>query len=377
VSTAAAEVLVPFHDLSAIHASITSDVLQDFERIIASGTFGNGEDVRQFEEAFASYVGTKACIGTSNGLDALTIALLAAGLEPGDRVLVPANTFVASVEAITHPGGVPVLVDASEDDLNIDPVLAHEAAAGTGARFLLPVHLYGQLAHMRELTRVASDAGLTVIEDACQAHGASRDGFHAGAVGAAAAFSFYPGKNLGAMGDAGALTTSDLRIASRARALREHGQVAKYDHAYEGFTARLDAFQAAVLARKLVLLAEWNAARRETASSYLARLTGVGDIRLPPVAANSQPVWHLFVIRTADPTQLGRHLAARGIQTGRHYPIPVHLSGAYAHLGYARGSFPVTESISDTCLSLPLFPGMSADMVDTVVAAIREYFDGA
>jgi len=377
VPSIAEEVLVPFLDLSAIHRDLAPEVLRDFERIIVSGVFGDGDDVRGFEEAFAAYVGTAGCIGMSSGLDALKIGLLAAGLEPGDRVIVPANTFVASIEAIVQAGGVPLLVDASEDDLNIDPALARAAAETAEARFLMPVHLYGQLADMRELLHIAAETGITVIEDACQAHGATRDGFRAGAAGAAAGFSFYPGKNLGAMGDAGALTTNDSRITSRARALREHGQVAKYDHAYEGFTGRLDAFQAAVLVRKLDLLAGWNAARRETASSYLASLTGVGDLQLPPVAPGSQPVWHLFVIRTADPTRLGSHLAAHGIQTGRHYPIPAHLSGAFGHLGHTRGSFPVTESISETCLSLPLFPGMSADMVDTVVTSIRQYFDGA
>jgi dTDP-4-amino-4,6-dideoxygalactose transaminase len=219
--------------------------------------------------------------------------------------------------------------------------------------------------------------GLPLIEDACQAPSAVRDGRRAGTGGLAAAFSFYPAKNLGAMGDAGALVTGSDEIADRALALREHGQRRKYEHETEGFTARLDTLQAVVLLRKLPLLHRWNDERRGIANRYLEALEGVGDLRLPPVPADSEPVWHLFVIRTKDPDALAAHLSERGVQSGRHYPQPVHLTEAYAHLGLPEGSFPVAEALARECLSLPIFPGMRHDEVEHVVAAVESFFDGA
>jgi dTDP-3-amino-3,4,6-trideoxy-alpha-D-glucose transaminase len=224
------------------------------------------------------------------------------------------------------------------------------------------------------LEALASVRGLTLVEDACQAHGARRDGIRAGSAGRAAAFSFYPAKNLGAMGDAGALVTDDPELAERVRALREHGQRAKYRHDFEGFTSRLDALQAAVLSAKLPHLDRWNESRQDAASSYLAELDGLGDLRLPPIARGSIPVWHLFVVRTESRAQLQEFLSRRGIQTGRHYPEPPHLSPAYRWLGYGVGSFPVAEGVSRDGLSLPLFPGMTEEHLDTVIAAIKEFF---
>jgi dTDP-4-amino-4,6-dideoxygalactose transaminase len=271
-------------------------------------------------------------------------------------------------------GGTPVLVDVSERDYCIDPA-AVEAAIWGRTRFLVPVHLFGQLADMAALTAIAEQHDVIVVEDACQAHGATRDGHRAGAAATAGCFSFYPGKNLGAMGDAGAITTDDADLAVKLGALREHGQTAKYHHELEGYTARLDTIQALVLRRKLTHLDAWNNARREAAARYVDALIGVGDLGLPPVAAGSEPVWHLFVVTTEDPDDLGAHLRERGIGSGRHYPDPVHLSPAYLRLGYAEGSFPVAERLAQTSLSLPLFPGISDGQIEHVVAAIRSYFD--
>ena len=364
---------VPFLDLGAVHAQLKAGIVADIEDLIDSGAFTNGPSVRAFEEAFAGYCGSDHCVGVASGLDALRLGLIAAGIAPGDEVIVPANTFVATFEAVAQAGGVPVPADASESDYNVDPEAA-AAAVNDRTRFLMPVHLYGQLADVRALQALAERHGLAVLEDACQAHGATRDGIAAGTADLAAAFSFYPGKNLGAMGDAGALVTRDGGLAARVRALREHGQRRKYEHELEGWTARLDTIQALVLLHKLPLLDAWNDERRAAARFYLASLEGVGDLRPPLVAADSEPVWHLFVVRTADPPALAAFLAERGIGTGRHYPEPPHLSRAYAHLGYTAGDFPVSEALSREVLSLPIFPGISEEQLASVVDAVSDYF---
>lgn len=366
---------VPFLDLGAIHAPLKDLVLAEIGEIIDANAFINGPQVAEFEDAFAAYCGSRSCVGLASGLDALRLALLAAGLEQGDEVLVPANTFIATFEAVTQAGGVPVPVDASEGDWNID-VAAAEKAVTERTRFIMPVHLYGQLADMRALTQLADRRNLLIVEDACQAAGAERDGLRSGTIGLAGAFSFYPGKNLGAFGDAGALVTDDEELAARVRALREHGQKAKYEHEAEGWTARLDTIQALVLRRKLPLLDGWNDERRRAARFYSEHLPDVGDLRLPPVASGSHPVWHLYVIRTAAPTELAAYLRERGIGTGRHYPEPPHLSAAYRGLGYPKGAFPVSEALAHECLSLPIFPGIGEDRLEVVVETIHAYFAG-
>jgi dTDP-4-amino-4,6-dideoxygalactose transaminase len=369
-------VKVPFLDLRPVHEPLKAGILADIAELIDSSAFTNGPALRRFETAFARFCGTRECVGVASGLDALRLGLLAAGIEPGDEVIVPAHTFVATFEAVTQAGGVPIPVDVGEDDYNLD-VAAVEAAVGPATRFVLPVHLYGQLADMRRLQEVAAAYGLTIVEDACQAHGAERDGLRAGTAGRAAAFSFYPGKNLGAMGDAGALVTDDDHLAGGVRALREHGQRAKHVHDLEGWTARLDTIQAIVLARKLPRLSEWNTNRRRIAAVYGDGLRGVGDLALPPVPEGSDPVWHLYVVRTADPEALGRFLRTRGIASGRHYPQPPHLSPAWAWLGLGRGAFPVTEALAAELLSLPIYPGMAPAQVQAVVHHVREYFGDA
>jgi dTDP-4-amino-4,6-dideoxygalactose transaminase len=358
-----------------VNAALRREILDEIAILAEAGAFVNGQAVESFEAAYARYCGVSHCVGTSSGLDALRLALLAAGIEPGDEVLVPAQTFVATWEAVSQAGGVPVAVDISSSDYGLDAELA-DRAAGARTRFVVPVHLYGQPADMAAVQRLAQRRGLVVVEDACQAHGAARHGQRAGTAGDAAGFSFYPAKNLGAFGDAGALVTDDDALADRARALREHGQRRKYEHEVVGYTARLDAVQAAVLARKLPYLDTWNAARRQAARFYTEHLAGIGDLRLPPVPPASDPVWHLYVVRTAGPNELAAHLAAMDIATGRHYPTPPHLTRAYAGLGYRRGDFPVAEALADEGVSLPLFPGMTEAQLASVVHAVEAFFDG-
>jgi dTDP-3-amino-3,4,6-trideoxy-alpha-D-glucose transaminase len=362
---------VPFVDLSATHDDLKAAMLADIAELIDSGSFTNGPHVAEFENAFAAYCGTKYCVGVASGLDALRLALIAAGLEPGDEVIVPALTFVATFEAVTQAGGVPVAVDVSETDYCINPAAA-EAAIGPRTRFLLPVHLYGQMANMPALERVARRHSLQILEDASQAHGAERAGFRAGAGGFAGAFSFYPSKNLGAMGDAGAVTTDDPVIAREIRVLREHGQETKYEHRREGWTSRLDTIQALVLLHKLPMLDSLNAQRRAAAALYLDALSDVVDITPPPVPAGSNPVWHLFVIQTSSPTELADHLFERGIQTKRHYPVPPAISEAYD--GYGFGHFEGAERVARECLSLPLFPGMTKAQLELTIESVIDFF---
>jgi dTDP-4-amino-4,6-dideoxygalactose transaminase len=367
---------VPFIDLAPTFADgVKEAILEDMVELLATHAYTNGPQVDEFEHAFADYAGTRWCVGMASGLDALRLALIARGLERGDEVIVPANTFIATFEAVSQAGGEPVPVDVSESDYNLDPA-AVEAAVGPRTRMLLPVHLYGLPADLRRLSRIALRHRLGVLEDACQAHGAVRDGVRAGTAGFAGAFSFYPGKNLGAAGDAGAVVTDDEGLADRLYALREHGQWRKYEHRVEGYTARLDTIQAIVLVRKLAHLDRWNRQRRAAASFYGDALDGVGDLALPVEPARSRHVWHLYVVRTAARDRLAAYLRDRGIATGLHYPEPPHLSAAYAHLGYGRGAFPVTERLAREVLSLPIFPGITASQLSTVVAAITAYFAG-
>jgi dTDP-4-amino-4,6-dideoxygalactose transaminase len=365
---------VPFLDLRPSHDPLRELILADVAALLESSAFTNGPAVAQFEAAFAAYCHARRCVGMGSGLDALRLALLALGVERGDEVIVPAQTFVATYEAVTQAGCVPVVADVGTADYNLD-VAAAEAAITPRTRAIMPVHLYGQLADMRALRELADRRGLLIVEDACQAHGASRDGLHAGEAAEAAAFSFYPGKNLGALGDAGALTTSDDAVADRCVALREHGQTEKYRHAYEGYTSRLDTIQAAVLLRKLELLDSWNEERRRAAAVYGELLAGVGDLVLPPVPEGSRPVWHLYPVCTEQTVELAHHLRENGIGTGRHYPQPPHLSDAYSWLGHRPGSFPVAERLAERNLTLPIFPGIDDEQLEFVAATIKRFFD--
>jgi dTDP-4-amino-4,6-dideoxygalactose transaminase len=373
VNEARATVQVPFVDLRPMTDAVRSAFMADVEQLLDSGGFVNGSAVGEFEAVFARYCGTAEAVGVASGLDALRFALLALELEPGDEVILPANTFIATAEAVVQAGARPVLVDVSTADYNLD-VAAVSAAITKRTRAVMPVHLYGQMADMRALLEVTERHALAVIEDACQAHGASRDGIRSGTAGWAAAFSFYPAKNLGAFGDAGALVTDDAELAALVRSLREHGQRSKYRHERLGYTGRLDTLQALALMRKLPFLDDWNAERSTAAAYYSESLAGLGDLVLPAVPVGSDPVWHLYAVRTGRPEALAGHLAERGVGTGRHYPEPVHLSQALAGLGDARGSFPVTEQLADETLSLPMFPGISEAQLEAVVSAAAAFF---
>ncbi len=367
-------VRVPFIDLTRIDERVCTEILADVADLLDTGRFTNGAQVARFEDAFAAYCGASHCVGVGNGLDGLRLGLQALGVGPGDEVIVPAQTFVATWEAVSQVGATPVPVDVSDHDYDLDPELI-EAAVTERTRCIVPVDLFGQLADAKRVREVADRLGLAVVEDACQAHGARRDGSPPGAFADLAVFSFYPSKNLGAAGDAGAVVTDDAELAERLRMLREHGQRRKYAHDVIGWTSRLDTIQAAVLLRKLPHLDGWNRERREVASRFLEALDGVGDLRLPRVPAGSEPVWHVFVVLSSRPDALLDFLRGRGVDAGRHYPSPPHLTEAYRSLGYAKGSFPAAERIADSCVSLPIFPGMTDAEVDAVTSAVTDYFD--
>jgi len=366
---------VPFVDLGPTSRAVKERALARIAEAIDRGDFINGNAVEEFEQAFAEHAGLPHCVGLSSGLDALRLALLATSLAEGAGVVVPASTFAASFEAILQAGGTPVVVDVDERDYTLDLVEVERHAGD--ASHVMPVHLYGQMAEMHGLARIAETHGLTIIEDACQAHGALRDGVRPGELARAAAFSFYPSKNLGAMGDAGSLVTNDEELAALLRALRQHGETRKYEHEYVGYTARLDTLQAIVLLEKLPLLDEWNRQRRAAAQFYSEALVDLDALRLPAQPADSEPVWHLYVVRTQDPAGLASYLRERGIQTGRHYPEPVHLCTAYRSLEYAPGDFPLAEALAREALSLPLYPGITEAQQQAVCDALTAYFRAA
>jgi len=364
---------VPFLDLRPSHEPLKAAIVAGLADLIDRGAFTGGAEVGEFETAFASYCEAGACVGVSSGLDALRLALISAGAGPGSEVILPAQTFAATVESVIQAGAQPVLVDVTDADYNIDPV-AVEAAITPNTAFLLPVHLYGQMADMRALGEIAGRHDLKIIEDGCQAHGATRDGNRVGSAGLAAAFSFYPAKNLGAFGDAGACVTDDLELAARVRALREHGQPQKNVYEYVGYTARLDTLQALVLLHKLPFLDRWNEERRSAANFYSQSLEGLGDLVLPGVPEGSEPVWHLYVVRSKSSARLAAFLRERQIGTGRHYPQPLHVLPAYADLGYAQGAFPNAEELAANGLSLPIFPGMKEAQLHAVLGAVADFF---
>jgi len=374
MSSSTTHIRVPFVDLGPSHALVRDDFLAGVDALLESGAFTNGPQVAAFEREFAEACGTRDAVGVASGHDALRLGLLALGLEPGDEVLIPAQTFVSTAETVVQAGGVPVLADVDETTACLDPAAA-AAAVTERTRFVIPVHLFGQLADMEGVQAVADRHGLAVLEDAAQAHDAVRDGRRAGTFGAAAAFSFYPGKNLGAMGDAGALVTSNPTVSEITRALREHGQRKKYRHDLVGFTARLDSVQALFLSLKLPHLAGWNEERRWAARRYAELLDGVGDLVLPADGGEAH-VWHLYVVRTREPERLADHLRGVGVSVGRHYPVPVHLNAAFASLGHREGTFPVAERWAHECLSLPIFPGITEAQLEAVADGIASWFSG-
>ncbi len=341
--------------------------------ILDNTAFIGGRRVQDFEADFARYCGAEHCIGVGNGTDALQGILHALDLAPGDEVIVPAMSFIATLEPLTTLGLKPVLADIDPVTCNLDPAQAEKALTGK-TRALLPVHLYGQPADMDALNRLAQKKGLMVIEDSAQAHGAVYKGQRTGSLGHAAGFSFYPGKNLGAFGDGGAVTTSDPELADRLRKYCDHGRLDKYKHGFPGINSRLDALQAAVLHVKLRHLDGWNNARQRWASLYTELLQGIDALILPETGPDRTHVWHQYVIRTPERDRLQAHLQEKGITSGLHYPIALHLQPAYRDLGYGTGDFPHAEALGETCLSLPMFAELTEAEVRTVADAIRAFF---
>ncbi len=341
--------------------------------VVVQCDFITGHAVVQFEEAFAAFLGCECVVGVSNGLDALRLTLLALGIIPGDEVIVPVNTFIATACAVTSIGARPIFVDCREDThlLDLDRIAS---AVTSRTRAVIPVHLTGHCVDMPALLELAEDHGFVVVEDAAQAHGAQIAGRAAGTWAKAGCFSFYPAKNLGACGDAGAIATNDRELASKMRCLRDYGQKAKYDHVMPGLNARLDTVQAAVLNVKLPHLSAWNQARKTLAAGYRSGLQGAGDLRLQRPAPASTHVYHLFVAETESRDRLRDHLAKQGITTGVHYPKPLHLQPAFEYLGYRRGSFPVSERLARRIISLPLCPELRADEQQRIIGAIHNFF---
>jgi dTDP-4-amino-4,6-dideoxygalactose transaminase len=333
--------------------------------------FIDGPDVGYFETAWANYVGTSHAVGVASGTDALELAVRAAGIGPGDEVIVPTNSFIASAAAVARAGARPVFVDCDDEYQLIDPG-AVASAVSPRTRAIMPVHLFGQLARMETLAALAEQHGVAIIEDAAQCHGARRHGKQAGAWGVATATSFYPGKNLGAYGDGGAVATNNGAIAARVAGLRNHGGQAKYEHPALGFNCRLDTLQAVVLLAKLARLDAWNAARRAAADRYDELLEGIPGVRRPRVLPGNEHVWHLYVIRVPDRDRVLAHLKSAGVGAGIHYPLPIHLQGAFASFGYGRGAFPVAERAASEILSLPMHPHLTESQQRRVAEALDD-----
>jgi dTDP-4-amino-4,6-dideoxygalactose transaminase len=362
---------IPLVDLRAQHAAVADEVAEGWKQVLTSAAFVNGPQVTAFETAYADFIGTRQCIGVGNGTDAIEIALRALGIRAGDECILPANTFIATAEAVCRTGATPVLVDCADDGTYLLDPAAVEAAVTPRTRAIIPVHLYGQSAPVELLMPIADRTGAKVVEDAAQSQGASRNGTKAGALGHAAATSFYPGKNLGAYGDAGAVLTGSDDLAARIRIIRDHGSPRKYEHEVVGVNSRLDTLQAVVLSAKLRRLAGWNAARRAAAEQYDILLSGLDDVVLPRTLDGNEHVWHLYVVRVPDRDRVLKELQAAGIGAGIHYPVPIHLTEAFAGLGNAEGTFPVAEQASRELLSLPLFAEITAGQQDRVADALK------
>lgn len=366
--------LVPFLDLPAINVRQQPAFQRAFERVMQRGNLMLGPECSAFEAEFAAFTGVPHCIGVGNGLDALQLVLRAWGIGPGDEVIVPSHTFIATWLAVSHVGARPVPVEPAADGYNLDPARL-EAAISERTRAIVVVHLYGRPADMPAIMAIARRHGLPVLEDAAQAHGATLDGVACGSLADAAAFSFYPGKNLGALGDGGAITTADAALAERLRRLRNYGSAIKYVHELAGVNSRLDELQAAFLREKLPLLAADNGRRALIARRYQLELAGVGDLVLPaPDTARSQSSWHLFVLRSARRDRLATALADAGIGTLVHYPTPVHRQGAYAGLYDEAGQLPLAERYAAEVLSLPIGPTLDDVQLERVIAAVRQFF---
>lgn len=361
---------VPFVDLKSLHGEIEDDLRQVFDRVLCNSSFVLGPEVQQFEEAFAEYVGSSNCVAVNTGTAALHLVLAALGIGPGDEVITVPHTFIATAEAITAVGARPVFVDIDPISYTMDPTLL-ESAITTETRAILPVHLYGQCADMDLILEIGHKHGIPVIEDACQAHGAEYKGRKAGSLGTAGCFSFYPGKNLGACGEGGAVTTDNAELAGRIRMWRDHGSSKKYEHQFPGLNMRMEGLQGGILSVKLEHLDRWNDQRRQAATLYNEALAGT-DVTVPKEMPYARHIFHLYVIQANNRDGLRQQLSDCGIECGLHYPIPLHLQQAYHSLGYRQGDFPVTEKITGRILSLPMYPGLSATAIDQVASELLE-----
>jgi dTDP-4-amino-4,6-dideoxygalactose transaminase len=361
---------IPLIDLSRQQAAVAEEVARGWRQVLTQNAFINGPQVAAFEREFAGFSMTRHCVGVANGTDAIEIALRALGVEPGEECILPANTFVATAEAVCRAGARPVLVDCADDGTYLAATDAIEAAITRRTRVIIPVHLYGQAAPLERLLPLADRVGAWVVEDAAQAHGARRNGVCVGSLGHAAATSFYPGKNLGAYGDAGAVLTRSDVLAARVRMIRDHGSPRKYEHQVIGVNSRLDTLQAVVLSAKLRRLAGWNAARQNAAARYDTLLSDVAGVIRPRTLAGNEHVWHLYVVRVPDRDRVLKELHAAEIGAGIHYPVPIHLTPAFARLGYPEGTFPNAERAAGHILSLPLFPEITETQQERVVSVL-------
>jgi dTDP-4-amino-4,6-dideoxygalactose transaminase len=396
---------VPFLDLKAQNRAIAAEALPMFTEALENAAFIGGPNVENFEKSFAEFCETRFCVGVNSGTDALRFALMAAGVGQGDAVVTVPNTFIATTEAISQVGAIPVFVDVDSHTCNMDPqklidllnkqsnlsdeILDRDEQSGFHrekpntpnkltqpmVRAIIPVHLYGQPADMDPILEVARKRNLVVIEDACQAHGSFYKDKKAGSMGAAGCFSFYPGKNLGACGEGGAVVSNDEEITRKIRMVRDHGQEKKYLHRMEGYNGRLDAIQAGVLRIKLERLTVWNEARRTNATRYDELLAEIPQVIRVSEAPFTRSVYHLYVILVENRDELQKYLQEKGITTGLHYPLPLHLQKAYAHLGYKKGDFPVAESAAERLLSLPMYPELTAEQIEYVCTKIKDFFE--
>ncbi len=361
---------VPFLDLKAQYGGIKNEIQNAIQEVLDSCAFAGGPFVEKFEKEWAAYCGTKYAIGVGNGTDALWLALLALGVGRGDEVITVPNSFLATAEAISLVGATPVFVDVDSETYNMDPALL-KGAITSKTRAIIPVHLFGQPADMDPIMEIAGKRSIPVIEDACQAHGAEYKGRRAGSIAAAGCFSFYPGKNLGAYGEGGAVVTDRSDIDEKIRMLRDHGQSKKYYHEIAGINGRLDGIQGAVLSVKLRHLDKWNSLRRAAARQYADLLAGMDGIILPVEAGYAKHIYHVFALRVRNRDALMERLHGEGIHCGIHYPVPIHLQTAYGSLGLKKGSFPITESCANEFLSLPMFPELTVEQIRFVAERIR------
>jgi dTDP-4-amino-4,6-dideoxygalactose transaminase len=364
---------VPILDLKPAYEELRTELDAAYHRVMESGWVLLGRELEAFESEYATSVGVKHCVGVANGLEAMQLVLMALGVKAGDEVIVPSHGYIATWLAVTHVGAKPVPCEPDPQTYNLDSNQI-SALITPRTRAVLPIHLYGQTADMHAINAVARQHGLFVLEDAAQSHGAQCHGKAAGALGDAAGVSFYPSKNLGALADAGAVTTNDGTLADKLRHLRNYGSKVRYQNEYLGLNSRLSELQAAFLRAKLPKLEEWNARRAALAQRYLERLHGIGDVVLPVVPSWARPVWHLFVVRTSRRDALQKHLAGKGVGTQIHYPVPPHLSRAYANAGWKKGEFPFAERYASEVLSLPIGPHTSSQQVDHVCESIREFY---